>query len=68
MKKNVIVIGAGFSGATAAYLLKNKGYKVTILEAAEHPGGGCWTGTMENILTRLVLGFSIRPTKKHLSS
>ena len=43
MSKHVIVIGAGFSGSTVAYLLKNKGYKLTILEAASHPGGGCWT-------------------------
>jgi UDP-galactopyranose mutase len=43
MNKDVIVIGAGFAGTTAAYLLKNAGFKVTVLEAAEYPGGGCWT-------------------------
>ena len=68
MSKHVIVIGAGFSGSTVAYLLKNKGYKLTILEAASHPGGGCWTHTMENIHIRLVLEFSIPQMKRLLNS
>ena len=39
----ITIIGAGFSGATAAYLLKKKGHEVQLLESADHPGGGCWT-------------------------
>ena len=43
MKKNkVVVIGAGFAGATVAYLLSKK-YEVTVVEAASSPGGGCET-------------------------
>jgi UDP-galactopyranose mutase len=41
--KKVVIIGAGFSGTTAAYLLKKKGFDVTVLESDTHPGGGCWT-------------------------
>jgi UDP-galactopyranose mutase len=40
---NVLVLGAGFAGATSAYLLSKKNHKVTILEGQGHPGGGCWT-------------------------
>ena len=64
MSKHVIVIGAGFSGSTVAYLLKNKGYKLTILEAASHPGGGCWTRYHGKYHIRLVLEFFYTPMKK----
>ena len=37
--KNVLVIGAGFSGLSAATHLAHKGYKVTILEKNEGIGG-----------------------------
>jgi phytoene desaturase len=36
---NVIVIGAGFSGISAATSLADQGYKVTILEKNSGPGG-----------------------------
>lgn len=39
MKKKVIVIGAGFAGLTAASLLGQKGYDVTILEKNDQAGG-----------------------------
>jgi phytoene desaturase len=39
MPKSVIVIGAGFSGLSAATCLSSKGYNVTILEKHEQPGG-----------------------------
>lgn len=37
--KKIIVIGSGFSGLSAASLLAQKGYDVTILEKNETPGG-----------------------------
>ena len=44
-KTKVVVIGAGFAGATVAHLLKKK-YDVTVLEASGSPGGGCETKFM----------------------
>jgi monoamine oxidase len=37
--KSVGILGAGIGGLTAAYMLIQAGYKVTILEAQDHPGG-----------------------------
>ncbi len=37
--KKVVVIGAGFGGLAAAALLAKKGFKVTLLEKNEQPGG-----------------------------
>jgi phytoene desaturase len=37
--KQVIVIGAGFSGLAAASLMAKAGYRVTLLEKNEQPGG-----------------------------
>jgi monoamine oxidase len=40
----VVVLGGGIGGLVAAYELKKLGYDVTLLEAAERPGGRNWTG------------------------
>jgi phytoene desaturase len=39
MSKQVIVIGAGFAGLSAACFLAKAGYKVTVLEKNDRPGG-----------------------------
>ena len=39
MKKKIIVIGAGISGLTTAYLLSKKGFDVTVLEKNNSVGG-----------------------------
>jgi oxygen-dependent protoporphyrinogen oxidase len=37
--KNVVVIGAGIAGLTAAYRLQQAGYQVRVFESAAHVGG-----------------------------
>jgi protoporphyrinogen/coproporphyrinogen III oxidase len=37
--KHAVVVGAGIAGLTAAYDLKNAGYRVTVVEAKDLPGG-----------------------------
>lgn len=39
MSKHVTVIGAGFSGLVAAWVLSRKGYRVTVIEKRSGPGG-----------------------------
>lgn len=39
MPKNVIVIGAGLAGLSAAITLQNEGIAVTVLESSDRPGG-----------------------------
>jgi monoamine oxidase len=40
---HVAILGAGIAGMTAAYELRKAGYRCTILEARERPGGRVWT-------------------------
>jgi monoamine oxidase len=40
---SVLILGAGMAGMTAAYELRNAGYKVQILEYNARPGGRNWT-------------------------
>ncbi|MBV1699060.1 MAG: FAD-dependent oxidoreductase [Hyphomicrobiales bacterium] len=39
LTKHVVVVGAGIAGLTAAYDLKKAGFRVTVLEAKDIPGG-----------------------------
>ncbi len=52
--KSVIIIGAGFSGLSAAYALKKKGVRVTILEARNRIGGRVFSfkpkDTFDNVI------------------
>ena len=41
MQYDVLVIGAGLSGLTAASLLAKRGLKVGVLEHSDKPGGSC---------------------------
>lgn len=47
-RKRVVVIGAGFSGLTAAYELKQAGYDITVLEARSRVGGRVLSFNAEN--------------------
>src|SRR5262245_44591758 len=38
---DLIVVGAGPGGYAAAFLAADKGMKVTLIDAAERPGGAC---------------------------
>ena len=40
---DVVIIGAGTSGLSAAKALKNNGYSVVVIEAESHVGGRCLT-------------------------
>ncbi|MGQ0625679.1 MAG: protoporphyrinogen/coproporphyrinogen oxidase [Sporichthyaceae bacterium] len=39
MTRRAAVVGAGIAGLTAAYRLEQAGWRTTVLEAADHPGG-----------------------------
>lgn len=43
-----LIIGAGWSGLACAYKLTQKGYQVTIIEAAGHPGGRARSASFGN--------------------
>ena len=36
---HIIIIGAGIGGLVSALLLSHQGFKVTVIEKNEHPGG-----------------------------
>lgn len=40
----VVVVGAGLAGLAAAYRLKRRGIRATVLEGNTRIGGRCWTG------------------------
>jgi monoamine oxidase len=40
---SVLILGAGMAGMTAAYELRNAGYRVTVLEYNDRAGGRNWT-------------------------
>ncbi|HEU0140408.1 MAG TPA: sulfide-dependent adenosine diphosphate thiazole synthase [Bryobacteraceae bacterium] len=46
VESNIVIVGAGPAGLTAASLLAAQGRKVTVLEKRLAPGGGVWGGGM----------------------
>lgn len=48
--KDVIIIGAGFAGATVANVLANKGKNVLIIDKKDHIGGNAYDYMEEDIL------------------
>lgn len=43
MAKTLLVLGAGFAGATVAHLLKREFDEIVVIESSSHAGGGCRT-------------------------
>ena len=41
--KKAVIVGGGFAGCTAAYMLRQKGFDVTVIEGSKVLGGGCRT-------------------------
>lgn len=62
----VAVIGAGFSGMFAAYLLEKEGIDVTVYEKKEYIGGHCQTIVSKNVYTELGTVFSFSKNIKEL--
>ena len=50
MKQDVVIIGAGISGLTAAVYLHRQGRKVLILESSERAGGRIKTDSKDGFL------------------
>lgn len=46
VESDVLIVGAGPSGMTAAYYLAKAGRKVVVIEKRLSPGGGVWGGAM----------------------
>ena len=42
-QSNVVIVGAGLAGLTAAYELKKAGIRASVVEGSPRVGGRCWT-------------------------
>ncbi|PKM95047.1 MAG: hypothetical protein CVU84_06915 [Firmicutes bacterium HGW-Firmicutes-1] len=62
----VAIIGAGFSGMLAAYLLEKNGIDVTLYEKLEYIGGHCRTLVSKDVYTELGTVFSFSNQIKEL--
>ena len=51
--RDVVVIGAGAAGLTAANALRNAGLSVAVLEARERVGGRLWTDEIEGAMLEI---------------
>jgi monoamine oxidase len=64
---DVIVIGAGFAGVTAARELRARGKRVLVLEARDRIGGRTWTDTYRGQLIERG-GTWVEPTQPYLGA
>ncbi len=56
--RQVVVIGAGCAGLSAAYTLKKAGVDFVVLEADDRPGGRCWNMRRDGFLLPVGAGMT----------
>lgn len=49
MKNSILIVGAGFAGATYARLLAEAGYNITLIDQRNHIGGNAFDYVQDNI-------------------
>lgn len=52
---NVLVVGAGITGCTLAFLMKERGHNVFIKEKQSHIGGLCYTKRNHNLIIYVIV-------------
>lgn len=63
---HVAIIGGGFSGLLAAYLLEKKDIRVTVYEKETHLGGHCRTLICQNLTVEIGTAAAFSPQLKEL--
>lgn len=53
LQRDVVIIGAGASGLTAATRLRNAGLSVAVLEARDRVGGRLWTNNIDGAMLEI---------------
>lgn len=67
VKQDVVIVGGGFAGLTAARELSQRGLGVTVLEGRDRIGGRTWTD--ERLGRRIEMGGTwVHPTQPHVWS
>jgi monoamine oxidase len=67
-KSDVVVVGAGLAGLTAARLIAAQGQSVTVLEARNRVGGRVWNHDLGNGDVSERGGTFVGPTQDHISA